>query len=203
MFRDVIVIVMVCCCFAFNILASTNGQPISLDDAITSVQNAANNLENYDDSDDLLTWLHDNAPEALDLAKSIGVTNIQKWLMVEDKTQKKIEELRLLQTEENQSSANKAKLDTAITVNLQMLTNVQNKLALLKLSPTDRIKLEEYNRTIVHEQTFGEWISEPITWWDTGRDVIIALFFFWLGMRWDEYQERRKRKHRSGKQSVC
>jgi hypothetical protein len=63
------------------------------------------------------------------------------------------------------------------------LTNVQQKIALLKLNPKQLAEVENYNQSLRSEPSSTmEWLRTKSTQYDITKDVVLMLVSFPLGM---------------------
>jgi hypothetical protein len=66
----------------------------------------------------------------------------------------------------------------------QEISNLEQQIDLLKLSPEQLEIIENYNRTVNNENIeFLEWISKKTTIYDMIATIIISVIFFWLGRK--------------------
>jgi hypothetical protein len=135
--------------------------------------------QHQQEPEDFIEWIQDNLnPELLDKLRDVDPEKLKDWVSAHSHTE---EELAALQLQ-------KATIEDKINQRKYELGEIQKKLNLLKLTPAELAKVEEYNKSFKQEFTLLDWIV------DHRFDIALAALFFGLGMLWDKYNE--KKKHR-------
>ena len=108
-------------------------------------------------------------------------TNLLGWVVRRDAAEQQITKLEADITAREQILASRQ----------SELTNILRRIELLKLSPEQLKTVSEYNRTISKDPTFPEWLGSHVLWFEVGKDVLIGIAFFLLGVWWDRRQAQR------------
>ena len=81
------------------------------------------------------------------------------------------------------------------------LTNVQQKIALLKLNPKQLDEIEKYNQSLKSEPASAmEWLTIRSTQYDITKDVVLMLVSFPLGMLAEVARHKWASKRRASKE---
>lgn len=75
------------------------------------------------------------------------------------------------------------KTERLIEEKKKTLDYLRKKAELLNLTPEQLVIIEEYNKTIMGDVEFIEWIKQKITWYEILTTIMVAFIFFWLGKR--------------------
>ena len=176
--KSIVQIVVFCLIFTSATLSaiatpSTNSQvsPINLDEK----------LEQF------VGWLDTNTDGTLTDLGNMQIAQVTQWIDSQLETKNQIENL------EQQIKAD----ELLLTEKKRMLNDVQQKINLLKLTPNQFEAIANYNKSLSHDLTFTEWVSEHTMWFDSIKDCLIAALFFILGMYWDSVREKRRKNKRA------
>jgi hypothetical protein len=151
--------------FALNVIASPS----------TNSQTSSNEWYNPLD-----TWLKEN----LDENSYKNISQIAQMLASQTKTEIQIESLeKQIRTDE-----------LLVQEKRKTLAESQQKIDLLKLTPNQIATIEKYNHSLDRDPHFAEWLTERVTWFDIGKDIILSMAFLILGILLESARQKRKRR---------
>ena len=117
-------------------------------------------------------------------------TNLENLHLLEAAIEKRVGQLNMeVAAREKQLATSEKQLVTS----RMTLSNIQQRIKLLSLTPGQLEAVKEYNRTIVQEPSWFDLLISRVTWFGIITSVFISLLFFFLGEWWQKVKERRKR----------
>ncbi len=158
-----------------------------------SVAAGSTNLSADDLINQMQQFVEDNVDEGVltELASPfLTSTNLNQLRLLEAATEKRIEQL-------NQNVAAKEKQlamsEKQLVASRAMLTNIQQRINLLTLTPNQLEQVKEYNRTVTKDPSWFEMLVSRVTWFGIIITMITSFFFFFLGEWRQKVKEQRKR----------
>lgn len=140
----------------------------------------------------LAEWLEGNLDRGTLLNVSVEYSNLVAKILSQTEVAQQLEMLK------QELGATELKIEEK----RKALTNIAQKIDMLKLTPSQIAIIETYNRSLVHEPDFWQWLHTKSTWFEVGKDVSISLLFFLLGILWDREQQKPKTKRFKTKSSA-
>lgn len=178
-FRFIIVLAVVFSTAVGNVFAQTNQE-----DTADIADRIADRISNMDDAqlEKMLDSLH-NDLEHFSLSDT---TNAYHLIATEQDLNAAISKLQ----------QEKADTETGLKSAKTMLTNVEQKIQLLHLQPSQLKAIEDYNKSVNQEPaSFWDWFTERRTIYELVAAVLIAAISFGAGATWDVLREsKHKRK---------
>lgn len=116
-------------------------------------------------------------------------TNLDQLRTLEAATEKRIGQLDKTVAARERQLAESEKLLTSSRVTL---TNIQQRINLLTLTPKQLEAVKDYNRTIVQDPGWFELLISKVTWLGIAINAVFAIGSFYLGEWRQRVKERQK-----------